>query len=254
MKSKLSRAVAFQIGSFALFVAAIVWIGRSPSVLQAIARAQQKIGAMEQWGLVLYPLMFAVCNILLLPGGILAVSSGLFFGLWWGFAITLAGNFAGAAFSFLVSRWIGRGWIEKRMMRHPKLAALDRAISREGWKIIFWSQLHPLFPTSLLNYLYGVTRVPFWRCMAWSTLARAPSLFLYAYLGTLAQLGIRLAQGKTQPKAHEYVIWFGGLALTAVVAFALGRIALRLLAEAERESRNPENAKEKVSEIPRPPF
>jgi uncharacterized membrane protein YdjX (TVP38/TMEM64 family) len=181
------------------------------------------------------------------------VSSGLFFGLWWGFAIILAGNVVAAAFSFLVSRWIGREWMEKRIARYPKLAALDRAIEREGWKIIFWSQLHPLFPTSLLNYLYGVTRVPFWKCMAWAALARAPSLFLYAYLGTLAQFGIKLAQGKTQPKAHEYFFWFGGLALTAVVAFALGRIALRLLAEAERAA-EAEKATEKFSENIRAPL
>jgi uncharacterized membrane protein YdjX (TVP38/TMEM64 family) len=248
VKARFSRAVALQFAGFALFIAILFWIGRSPLVVDFIVGLQKRIGAMERWGLVLYPLLFAACNILLLPGGILAISSGLFFGLWWGFAITMAGNFVGAAFSFLVSRWIGREWIEKRIARHPKFAALDKAIEREGWRIIFWSQLHPLFPTSLLNYLYGVTRVPFWKCMGWATLARAPSLFLYAYLGTLAQLGIRLAQGKTQPKAHEYLLWFGGLGLTALVAFALGRIALRLLAEAERESKIDENAKEKVSE------
>lgn len=246
-KSKLSRALALQVAGFLLFVAVVVWIGRSPLALQALETAQQKIGAMEQWGLLLYPLLFAVCNILLLPGGILAVSSGLFFGLWWGFAIILAGNVVAAAFSFLVSRWIGREWMMKKMARYPKLAALDKAIMREGWKIIFWSQLHPLFPTSLLNYLYGLTRVPFWKCLAWATLARAPSLFLYAYLGTLAQFGMKLAQGKTQPRAHEYFFWIGGLALTALVAFALGRIALRLLAEAERDSGKPENATEKVA-------
>lgn len=254
MTSKLSRALALQFMGFVLFVAAIVGVGRSPLVLHAVGQAQQRIGAMEHWGLLLYPLLFAACNILLLPGGILAVSSGLFFGLWWGFAIVLAGNVLGAAFSFLVSRWIGREWIVKKMARYPKLAALDKAITREGWKIIFWSQLHPLFPTSLLNYLYGVTHISFWRCMAWSALARAPSLFLYAYLGTLAQFGIKLAQGKTQPRAHEYVFWFGGLAVTALVAFALGRIALRLLAEAERESRNAGNATEKVAKISRSAF
>ncbi len=236
MKSHLSRAIALQFIGFILFIGAIIWIGRSPLVLHAIERAQHKIGEMEHWGLVLYPLLFAACNILLLPGGILALSSGLFFGLWWGFAIILAGNMVAAAFSFLVSRWIGRDWIVKKMERWPRLAALDKAIEREGWKIIFWSQLHPLFPTSLLNYLYGVTRVPFWKCMMWATLARAPSLFLYAYLGTLAQFGIKLAQGKTHPRAHEYVYWGGGLVLTAVVAFALGRIALRLLAEAGQAS------------------
>jgi uncharacterized membrane protein YdjX (TVP38/TMEM64 family) len=248
---KLHRALAFQAIGFVLFVAAVVWAGRSPAVQHALLRAQHKVGAMEEWGLVLYPLLFAVCNILLLPGGILAISSGLFFGLWWGFAITMIGNVVAAAASFLFSRWIGREWIEKRIARHPKLAALDKAIAREGWKIIFWSQLHPLFPTSLLNYVYGVTRIPFWRCMMWATLARAPSLFLYAYLGTLAQFSIKILQHKTQPARHEYVLWIGGLVLTGVVAFALGRIALRLLAEAERAAEAAETTVATAKKEPR---
>jgi uncharacterized membrane protein YdjX (TVP38/TMEM64 family) len=120
------------------------------------------------------------------------------------------------------------------MLRHEKWAALDEAIGREGWKIIFLSQIHPLFPTSLLNYLYGVTRIRFGVCLLWIALGQAPGLFLYAYLGTLAQLGLRLWRGQSHPLFHEYVIWIGGLVLTIAVTTALGRIALRLLAEAEK--------------------
>jgi uncharacterized membrane protein YdjX (TVP38/TMEM64 family) len=188
---------------------------------------------MGAWGGALYPLLFAACNILLLPGGVLAIGSGLFFGLWWGTALNIAGTVLGAAASFFISRKLGRGWLERHLLRHEKWNALDRAIAREGWKIIFPSQIHPLFPTSLLNYLYGVTRIRFRTCLLWIALGQAPGLFLYAYFGTLAQLGLRLWRGQTNPQTHEYVIWIGGLILTAIATTLLGRIALRLLAEAE---------------------
>ena len=109
--------------------------------------------------------------------------------------------------------------------------ALDDAISREGWKIIFLSQVHPLFPTSFINYLYGVTKIKFTTCMLLIAIGQTPGLFLYAYLGTLAQLGFKLYERKTHPHPIEYVIWFGGLVLTLVVTTALGRLALRLLRE-----------------------
>jgi uncharacterized membrane protein YdjX (TVP38/TMEM64 family) len=199
-----------------------------------ITHAQRKMGEMQLWGGLLYPLFYALCNVLLLPAGVLAIGSGLFFGLWWGFFLNLGGNLAGAAVAFVISRKLGRHWVERKFFRHRKWAALDGAIARDGWRIIFLSQLHPLFPTSLLNYLYGVTRIPFRTCMLWIALGQAPGLFLYAYLGTLAQLGIRLWRGATDPRPLEYVLWIGGLALTLGVTIALARLALRLLAEAEQ--------------------
>jgi hypothetical protein len=54
-------------------------------------------------------------------------------------------------------------------------------------------------------------------------------LFLYSYLGTLGQLGLNLARGKTHPRVFEYWIWLGGFATAAIILIMLGRIALRLL-------------------------
>jgi uncharacterized membrane protein YdjX (TVP38/TMEM64 family) len=233
------RALCLQLLGLGLAAVVVALLAHYFPVVAYITRAQRKIGEMEVWGGVLYPLLFAGCNILLLPGGVVAIGAGLFFGLWWGFALNLIGNGGGAAVSFFISRRLGRGWVEKRLLRHGKWAALDAAIAREGPKIIFLSQVHPLFPSSLLNYFYGFTRIRFGQCMLWIAIGQAPGLFLYAYLGTLAQLGLRLHLGQTHPRPIEYVIWIGGLVLTSVVTTLLGRLALRLLAEAQTEGSSP---------------
>src|SRR5437773_8127698 len=75
------------------------------------------------------------------------------------------------------------------------LGVLRKAVERDAWKIIFLTQLHPLFPTSVLNYLYGLTPIRFGPYMLWTTVGRAPGLFLYTYLGTLGQFGLNLALG-----------------------------------------------------------
>jgi uncharacterized membrane protein YdjX (TVP38/TMEM64 family) len=243
--SRVSRALCFQIIGLACAAAVVMGLSRAFPVVDYILQAQRAIGALDFWGAVLYPMLYAACNVLLLPGGVLAVGSGLFFGLWWGFALNVVGNVAGAAVSFLIGRKLGRGWLEKKYFKRQKWALLDAAIAREDWKIVFLTQVHPLFPTSLLNYMYGVTRIRFSTCMLWITLGQAPGLFLYAYLGTLTQLGIRLLRGHTHPERMEYVLWIGGLALTLLVTTLLGRLALRLLAEAEEAAR-PQTALETV--------
>lgn len=237
--SAVKRAFILQLLGLAAVAGALFWAARHFPILDYISHAQQKIGAMEMWGGVIYPLLYAACNVLLLPGGVVAVGSGLFFGLWWGFFLNLAGNVLGAAISFWLGRKLGRGWVKQKFLRHRKWAALDEAIARDGWKIIFLSQVHPLFPTSLLNYLYGITRIEFRTCLLWIALGQAPGLFLYAYLGTLTQFGVRLLRGKSHPEPIEYVLWIGGLVLTIIATTALGKVALRVLKEVEKSATPP---------------
>jgi len=240
--TKFSRAIATQLAGLSLLGLAIVGLARLLPVVEWIGDLQQRLAAMQVWGAVLYPFLFAACNILLLPGGIVAMGGGLFFGLWWGTFLVLLGNLIAAAVAFGISRCLGRAWLERKFSGSRRWRALDTAIGRHGWKIIFFSQVHPLFPTSLLNYLYGVTRIRFWPCIFWVGIGQLPGLFLYAYLGTLAQLGIKLVKGKTHPFPHEYIVWFGGLLLTVVVTTALGRLALRLLSEVDAETAPEESA------------
>lgn len=234
--SRIKSAFRLQLIGLVLAGIVVASLVRAFPVADYITRAQTAIGAMEIWGGILYPLLFAACNVLLLPGGIVSIGSGLFFGLWWGFLFNMLGCVAGAAAAFGLSRAVGRQWMERRFFRDPKWAALDQLIARDGWKIIFLSQVHPLFPTSLLNYLYGITRIRFGTCMLWIALGQAPGLFLYAYLGTLGQLGLKILRGKTHPLPHEYALWIAGLIATLAITMHLARLALKILAEAEAEA------------------
>jgi uncharacterized membrane protein YdjX (TVP38/TMEM64 family) len=172
--------------------------------------------------------------VLFLPGGILSLGGGFFFGLWWGTLLVLIGNLLGAAVAFFVGHKLGRKFVRKRILRDPRWAALDGAIAKQGPRIIFFSQLNPLFPTSLFNYLYGITKVRFWECLKWVALGRLPGIFLYCYLGTLGQLGIRILRGESEPGPMEYALWGGGLLLTVGVAALLGRTAAKVIEDYRR--------------------
>jgi uncharacterized membrane protein YdjX (TVP38/TMEM64 family) len=226
---KVNRAIYLQLAGLVLAAVLISVLCRVFPVIDWLAEIQQHVMRMGAWSAICYPLLYASCNVLLLPGGVLSIGGGFFFGLWWGFLIVLVGNVSGAAISFWISRSIGRRWLHHRMLRSPRLRALEPAVRREGWKIILLSQLHPLFPTSLLNYLYGLTPIRFRTCMLWVAIGQAPGVFLYVYLGTLGQLGLNLFRGKTHPRIFEYVIWGGGLATLILVLSMMGRMALRLL-------------------------
>lgn len=236
----MRRALYMQIGGLLLLATLIFALDRLLPLADAVARVQQRIMHLGIWSAICYPLLYACCNVLLLPGGLLSIGGGFFFGLWWGFLIVLVGNVTGAAMAFLISRWIGRRWLKQKLLRNPTMEALEPAVAREGWKIILLSQLHPLFPTSLLNYLYGLTRIRFRTCMLWVAIGQAPGLFLYAYIGTLGQLGLNLVRGTSHPRTAEYFVWGGGFVLSAVVLLGLGRIALRVMQKVDQQTSDAE--------------
>ncbi len=227
------RAVYLQLAILLLLITAGFLVSHFFPVVDWLGALQHRVIGLGDWAAVFYPLLFAACNVLLLPGGVLCVGAGFFFGLWWGFVVVLFGNCIGAAISFGLSRWLGMRFINSRESTNQMLQVLQRAVERDAWKIIFLSQLHPLFPKSLLNYLYGLTRIRFRLFMFWTTVGRAPGLFLYTYLGTLGQLGLNLARGKTHPRIVEYWTWGGAFFATVLLVFVLTRVALKAMRELE---------------------
>src|SRR5213592_3414388 len=152
------RAAYLQFAILVIFVAFLTVSPRFFPTTDFVLILQQRVVSLGASSAFCYPLLFAACNVLLLPGGILSVGAGFFFGLWWGFLIVFAGNLIATAVSFALSRSIAQRSFRQKLSDNPTLRALGPAVERESWKIILLSQLHPLFPTSLLNYFYGLTR------------------------------------------------------------------------------------------------
>jgi uncharacterized membrane protein YdjX (TVP38/TMEM64 family) len=226
---RVRRVFFWQAAAVVCAIALAVALSRFFPVVTFVEALQEHVMTWGAWAGICYPLLFAACNILLLPGGILAVGGGFFFGLWWGFLIVFAGNIISTAISFALSRFVARRWFRRKLSGNPTFRALGPAVERESWKIILLSQLHPLFPTSLLNYFYGLTRIRFSSYMLWASIGRMPGLFFYAYIGTLGQLAVRIMRGKSYPRTLEYWIWGGAFITTVLLLIVLGRVAHRAI-------------------------
>jgi uncharacterized membrane protein YdjX (TVP38/TMEM64 family) len=221
------RAVYVQLSGIALVLGLLVLVSRFLPLVDVIDRSEKAVMHCGTWSVIGYPLLVALCNLLLLPGGLLSAGGGFFFGLWRGFLMVLIGNTIAAAISFALSRWVWRRWFGGRFAQSRILQVLRPAVEREGWKIVALSQLHPMFPTSLLNYLYGLTRIRFASCMFWATVGRAPGLFVYVYLGTVGKAGFDIARGAHHPAISEYFGWGVALGTALLLVLLLTRMAAR---------------------------
>ena len=232
MLSRASKAVAAQIATIGIAICLVLIVSRVYPVAHRLQWVRDHVVRHEPWSLLAYPLVHATCDLLLLPAGVLVVGAGFLFGLWRGFLLALTGHLLGAAAAFWISRTFARGLIERHLANRPQWRALDRAVEREGWKIVLLTQLSPLFPTSLFNYCYGLTRLRFWPTMLCIAAGWSPGMFVYTYLGRLGGLGWRMWRDGSRPTHLQYADWLGGLGLSLAVTAMLGHLAARLLREA----------------------
>jgi len=149
-------------------------------------------------------------------------------GVVWVFIAAVLGSSAG----FLVARYLARDAVARRLAANPRFAAIDRAVGREGRKIVFLLRLSPLFPFTLLNYALGLTTVRFADYVL-ASVGMIPGTILYVYYGKLAGDVAALAGGAAVARGPGYwAVLALGLVASIVVAALVGRMAKRALGEA----------------------
>ena len=134
---------------------------------------------------VLGPLAFiavsACLTPLMFPGPLLAGASGLLFGIWLGFPVTLASAVLGAAIAFSISRWVAGDAVVQ--LAGPRLLSIHAFVSRRGFVSVLYARIAPGMPYTLVNYAAGLTKIPLLVFCAATALGTAPRAFAYTALG-----------------------------------------------------------------------
>jgi uncharacterized membrane protein YdjX (TVP38/TMEM64 family) len=110
-------------------------------------------------GYVLYVLVYIGCCVLLVPALALTLGAGAIFGFAIGSIIVLIGATLGATLAFLLARTVLRHRVERMTANNAKFRALDRAITREGTKIMWLVRLSGFPPFTWVNYAFGLTGI-----------------------------------------------------------------------------------------------
>jgi uncharacterized membrane protein YdjX (TVP38/TMEM64 family) len=183
------------------------------------------------WGPAVFILGYAAATLAFVPGSLLTMAAGAIFGLAKGTLLVFLGATTGATFSFLVARYLARSAIERRLAKMPRFRAIDKAVARQGLKIIFLVRLSPVFPYNLLNYGLGLTRVKLHDYVL-ACLGMIPGTFLYVYYGKALGSLAAVAGGVAPERGvgDWALLGVGLLATVAVTAFVAG-IARRALNE-----------------------
>jgi uncharacterized membrane protein YdjX (TVP38/TMEM64 family) len=178
---------------------------------------------------------YVVACVLFLPGSVLTLGAGFVLKTLWGTATVSAGSTLGACAAFLVGRTVARRWIERKLQGNARFAAIDRAVGRQGFKIVLLTRLSPVFPFNLLNYGFGLTKVRFWHYALASWIGMFPWTVVYIYVGAGLGSLAEAAAGKVAQGPLARLFFWLGLAVAVAVAVFVARVARRALKEAVSE-------------------
>lgn len=196
------------------------------------------------WGTFFVVGFYIVACVLLLPGGVITLAAGFLFGVITGTITVSIGSTLGATAAFLVGRTFARDWVRRKVAGRPKFAAIDRAVGRQGFRIVLLTRLSPIFPFNMQNYAYGLTGVKLWKYMLASWIGMIPGTLAYVYIGSGLRSLTAVAAGEVEGGWVEKVFFWGGLTATLVVMVVVTRIAQKAMRQAVPEAQTPETERQ----------
>jgi uncharacterized membrane protein YdjX (TVP38/TMEM64 family) len=217
---------------FALFGLALAL--RSLPVRASLEKATLWIESLGWWAPAAFLVLYVICTLLLVPRTVLTVGAGFLFGPLWGLLLALGAINLGANLAFALGRHFARGAVERRIRDHGRIRSLERAVACGGWRFVALTRLSPVFPYSLLNYAFGLTRVPWVAFTAGSFAGMFPGTLLLVILGSLTDFAAERSGSHPGPWVNVLLAIIVAIALVAT--WIVSRLAKRVLDRHRGES------------------
>ena len=175
-------------------------------------------------GYVVYTLGYGIVGVFF-PASILTLGAGALFGVVGGTIVVAVGATMAATIAFVLARTVLRRRVEAMAAKNPKFAAVDRAIAREGAKIVVLVRLSAVFPFLFVNYAFGLTGIGLVPYVLATFFGILPATVAFVYLGAAG------AAVATQQNARTAISVAGAL-IALGVSIYIGRIAARAIRRA----------------------
>lgn len=237
---KISLLILFVILGFLISTVPVlaqatpIGAGFNPQIL--LKNLLEWVESLGSIGAIAFIGIYIIATIAFLPAFLLTLGAGVLFGIWLGTVYVFIGATLGAVLAFLVGRYLARNWVAKKIAGNKKFSAIDRAVGKEGLKIVVLTRLSPIFPFNLLNYAFGVTGVSI-KDYIIGSLGMIPGTIMFVYIGSLTgDLALIGTDSQpTNPTLQWTIRMLGFIATVAVTVYAT-RIATQAFAQSVESS------------------
>jgi len=220
---------------YTIVIAGIVVLLKTLPINIWISNAIQYYASLGWMGALLYIVSYSILALLLIPGSLLTLGAAPIYGFWWGYIIVTLGAMGSVAIAFWLANGLFRDKVEAQIKKYPKFEAVQNAIEDKGLFIVLLVRISPVFPFSISNYLFGLTRVNYGPYLLVTWIGMIPGTFLYVYIGLL---GKELAESSGQLMGLKYAFLAAGLIATFISVWWISKLAKKSLEKSLKETGN----------------
>ena len=134
--------------------------------------------------------LYLVSTVFFLPGSPVTVLAGFVFGPLWGIFYASIASIISVSIAFLIARYVARDLVESWVKDNAQFRKIDEQVEEQGWRILMFTRLVPIFPFNLQNYAYGLTSIRF------STYVLVSAIFMLPGTAVFVQLGGAFVRGE----------------------------------------------------------
>ena len=193
-------------------------------MIEWLREFQDYVRGLGALGYVVYTLGYGIVGTFF-PASILTIGAGALFGVVAGTIVVAIGATIAATIAFILARTILRKRVESMAAANPKFRAVDRAIAREGIKIVILVRLAAVFPFLFMNYAFGLTGIGTMQYVGATFVGILPATVAFVYLGAAGAAVAEQNRTKT-------IITIVGLVIAFATSIFVGRVAARAIKRA----------------------
>lgn len=176
-------------------VAAVYLVLRSYGVtddirLENVPKIKTWVSSFGRIAPLVYIGLYLVSTVFFLPGSPVTVLAGFVFGPLWGIFYASVASIISVSVAFLIARYIARDLVEGWVKDNAQFRKIDEQVEEQGWRILMFTRLVPIFPFNLQNYAYGLTSIRF------STYILVSAIFMLPGTAVFVQLGGAFVRGE----------------------------------------------------------
>jgi uncharacterized membrane protein YdjX (TVP38/TMEM64 family) len=175
----------------------------------------------------IYILIFAILPSLLITALPMTIGAGFLWGPVWGSVLSLTGSIIGHSVSFLVSRYVAGEYFKTRF-DFALVKWLMGHVDRNGWKVVAFTRINPIFPASIVSYLFGLTSIKYIDYL-WAT-----AVFFIPPTIAIVSFGSSLGEFVLTGDIKGIVTGLVIASVALLVMFAMRPIARKLMPDKER--------------------
>ena len=134
--------------------------------------------------------LYLISTVFFLPGSPVTILAGFVFGPLWGIFYASVASILSVSVAFLIARYVARDLVEGWVKDNAQFRKIDEQVEEQGWRILMFTRVVPIFPFNLQNYAYGLTSIRF------STYVLVSAIFMLPGTAVFVQFGGAFVSGE----------------------------------------------------------